>query len=235
VDDLIREHPERTNTEVMTTSQLTGPVAADQSPTRPGALRLLTAVLMPVGPAAVAVIRLIYPPDAATALAHPATMEAVLWLGFVATFALIPGAYTALGLLRRPTPRLYLWTGAFLLPGYLAMMTLGFFDTLWAAAPAAGLTPAQVEALGVAAEGVGPGMITLLVFVVGHIVGTVLLGVASLRGRLMPVVVAVALIISQPLHLVSVIAAQPVLDLVAWGLTAVGMAFLALHHLRTSD
>ena len=59
-------------------------------------------------------------------------------------------------------------------------------------------------------------MITLLVFVVGHIVGTVLLGVASLRGRLMPAAVAVALIISQPLHLVSVITAQPVLDLVAW-------------------
>ena len=59
-------------------------------------------------------------------------------------------------------------------------------------------------------------MITLLVFVVGYIVGTVLLGVASLRGRLMPAAVAVALIISQPLHLVSVITAQPVLDLVAW-------------------
>jgi len=219
----------------MTTSQFTSPaVATAASTTKPGGLRLLTAVLMPIGPAAVAVIRLIYPSDAATAIAHPATMEAVLWLGFVATFTLIPGAYAALGLLRRPTPRLYLWTGAFLLPGYLAMMTLGFFDTLWAAAPAAGLTPAQVEALGVAAEGVGPGMITLLVFVVGHIVGTVLLGVASLRGRLMPAAVAVALIISQPLHLVSVITAQPVLDLVAWGLTAVGMAFLAVRHVRAT-
>jgi hypothetical protein len=62
----------------------------------------------------------------------------------------------------------------------------------------------------------------------------VLLGVACLRARLMPTVVAVALIISQPLHLVSVITAQPVLDLVAWGLTAVGMAFLAVRLLRTT-
>ena len=219
----------------MTTSEFTSPaVAAEASTTKPGGLRLLTAVLMPIGPAAVAVIRLIYPPDAATAIAHPATMEAVLWLGFVATFTLVPGAYAALGLLHRPTPRLYVWTGAFLLPGYLAMMTLGFFETLWAAAPAAGLTQAQVEALGVAAEGVGPGMITLLVFVVGHIVGTVLLGAASLRGRLMPPVVALALIISQPLHLVAVMSAQPVLDLVAWGLTAVGMAFLAVRCVRAT-
>lgn len=219
----------------MTTSQSTSPAVATDAPTtKPGGLRLLTAVLMPIGPAAVAVIRLIYPPDAASAITQPATMEAVLWLGFVATFTLIPGAYAALGLLRHPTPRLYLWTGAFLLPGYLAMMTLGFFDTLWAAAPAAGLTLAQVEALGLAAESAGPGLVTLLIFVVGHIVGTVLLGVACLRARLMPTVVAVALIISQPLHLVSVITAQPVLDLVAWGLTAVGMAFLAVRR-ATSD
>lgn len=216
----------------MTSSEITDPATVVSSAPRRDGLRLLTAAAMPIGPAAVAVIRLIYPPDAASALASPDTMEAVLWLGFVATFTLIPGAYAALGLLRGPTPRLHLWTGAFLLPGYLAMMTLGFFDTLWAAAPAAGLALAQVETLGAAAESVGPGMITLLIFVLGHVVGTVLLGVASLRGRLMPTVVAVALIVSQPLHLVAVVAGQSVLDLVAWGLTAVGMGFLAVRHLR---
>ncbi len=219
----------------MTSSEITDPATVDAGVSRPDGVRLLTAALMPIGPAAVAVIRLIYPPDAAAALARPDTMEAVLWLGFVATFTLIPGAYAALGLLRGPTPRLHRWTGAFLLPGYLAMMTLGFFDTLWAAAPAAGLTLAQVETLGAAAESVGPGIITLLIFVLGHVVGTVLLGVASLRGRLMPTVVAVALIVSQPLHLVAVVAAQPVLDLVAWGLTAVGMGFLAVRHLRAGS
>lgn len=202
---------------------------------QPAVLRWLTAILMPLGPACVAVIRLIYPPDAATALANSETMETILWLGFVATFTLIPGAYAALGLLRQPTPRLYLWTGAFLLPGYLAMVTLGFFDTLWAAAPAAGLTPAQVEALGAATETVGPGMITLLIFVIGHITGTTLLGVATLRGRLVPVVVAIALIGSQPLHLASVIAGLPVLDLFAWGMTALGMAFLAARLVRQPD
>lgn len=215
-----------------TTSEISDQTRLDPPSSDPRWLRLLTAVLMPLGPAAVAVIRLIYPPDAATALTEPETMETVLWLGFVATFALLPGAYAALSLLGR-TPRLRLWTGAFLVPGYLAMMTLGFFDTLWAAAPAAGLSLAQVEALGTSAESVGPGMITLLVFVLGHIVGTVLLGVACLRGRLMPLGVAVAVMVSQPLHLVSVIIGQPVLDLVAWGLTALGMAFLAFRYART--
>lgn len=217
----------------MTTSQL-----ADQTGAATGStpdlhwLRILTAVLMPIGPAVVAVIRLIYPADAATALRQPETMETVLWLGFVATFTLIPGAYAALSVLRRPAPRLWLWTGGFLLPGYLAMMTLGFFDTLWAAAPSAGLGLEQVEALGRAAEGVGPGMITLLIFVLGHVVGTTLLGAAALRARLLPRPVAILLIISQPLHVVSVVVGAPVLDLIAWGLTAVGMGFLAVRYAR---
>lgn len=219
----------------MTTSELTAPVEpAPQATSGPRWLRLLGAALMPIGPAAVAVIRFIYPPDAATALSQPQTMDAVLWLGFVATFTLIPGAYAALTLLRRPTPRLWIWTGAFLLPGYLAMMTLGFFDTLWAAAPAAGLSLEQVENLGRAAEGAGPGMITLLVFVLGHVVGTTLLGIAALRARLMPAPAALAMIISQPLHVISVITALPVLDLVAWGLTALGMAFLAVRYVRAA-
>ena len=230
------------NTRTMTTSPLTTHTATasaggvDPGPAdrvgRPAALRWLTAILMPIGPACVAVIRLVYPPDAATALANPAIMEAVLWLGFVATFTLIPGAYAALGLLRRPTPRLYLWTGGFLLPGYLAMVTLGFFDMLWAAAPAAGMTVSQVDALSAATETVGPGPITLLIFVIGHIVGTTLLGVAALKGKLVPTVVAIALLVSQPLHLVSVIVGLPVLDLFAWGMTALGMAFLAARLVR---
>ena len=76
------------------------------------------------------------------------------------------------------------------------------------------------------------GPITLLIFVIGHIVGTTLLGVAALKGKLVPTVVAIALLVSQPLHLVSVIVGLPVLDLFAWGMTALGMAFLAARLVR---
>lgn len=85
--------------------------------------------------------------------------------------SLVPGAYAAVGLLRRRTPRLWLWATAFLLPGCLAMMTLRFLDTLWCPGgqPAAGLGAGR----GRAADTLVPTTITL--FVVGHIVGTVLL------------------------------------------------------------
>lgn len=217
----------------MTTSQLpqrTTPAATVAR--QPRALALLTALLMPVGPAAVAWIRMIYPGDAATALASPGTMTTVLWLGLVGTFTLVPGALAALSLLRPRTPRLWAWTGAFLVPGYLAMMTTGFFDTLWASAPAAGLTLAQVEALGAAVDQQAPPMVGLFVFVIGHVVGNVLLGIAAWRARLLPSWIALGLLVSQPLHVVSVVLAMPWLDLIAWGLTAVGMAFLALRYLR---
>ena len=55
---------------------------------------------------------------------------------------------------------------------------------------------------------------------------------AALKGKLVPTVVAIALIVSQPLHLVSVIVGLPVLDLFAWGMTALGMAFLAARLVR---
>lgn len=197
--------------------------------------RVVGAALMPVGPAAVAVIRLVYPPDAATALATPATMSLVLWLGVVATLTLLPGAYTALHLLSRYVPTLTVWTAVFLVPGYLAMYTLGFVDTVYAIAPAAGLTAEQAENLIAAADTLVPQTIALLIFVLGHIVGTVLLGVAALRARLLGVPAAVLLIVSQPLHLVSIVLGLPVLDLVAWGLTAVGMGMLAVRVLRTPD
>ena len=197
--------------------------------------RVLGAASMPVGPAAVAVIRSVYPPDAAAALAAPATMTIVLWLGVVATLTLLPGAYTALHLLHRYVPTLAVWTAAFLVPGYLAMYTLGFVDTVYAIAPAAGLTAGQAEALVAAADTLVPQTVALLLFVVGHVVGTVLLGVAARRARLLSMPVAVLMIASQPLHVVSIVLGLPLLDLLAWGLTALGMGMLAIRVLRTPD
>jgi uncharacterized membrane protein YdfJ with MMPL/SSD domain len=64
------------------------------------------------------------------------------------------------------------------------------------------------------------------VWVIGHILGTVLLGVAL--WRTIPVWAALALIVSQPLHLVAaVIVPNHLLDGLAWLLTAVGFAVTA--------
>ncbi len=74
------------------------------------------------------------------------------------------------------------------------------------------------------------------IFVVGHVVGTVLLGCALLRVSTVPRPAAWAVVVSQPLHFVAaVIVGSHWLDLVGWGLNAVGFAALSVLILRMSD
>jgi hypothetical protein len=71
-------------------------------------------------------------------------------------------------------------------------------------------------------------------FVIGHIVGAVLLG-AALWGTV-PRFACILLIVSQPLHFVAFVMLQNrVLDALAWGLTAVAFATCAVVILRTPD
>jgi hypothetical protein len=199
--------------------------------------RITAAVLMPVGPIAVAVLRFLVPnePVADAVSRDPAVYRAILTLGAVASFTLVPGAYAALTLVRRYRPVLSAWVGALLIPGYLALAALSAVDAIIVAGHDVGVEPAVVARLYGAVGELPILMITFLVFLVGHIVGTVLLGILAFRARLMPRAVAVLLAISQPLHLVAVIIASNALDLVAWGLTALGMAFLARRVLLTPD
>jgi hypothetical protein len=194
--------------------------------------RRVAAVLMPIGPAAVAVLRFVLPADPA---AHPGAQRLVVWLGLVAVLTLLPGALAAIRLLRRYTPLLATWIAALLVPGYLGMTALIAADAGTLGAIDLGLPAGQVTELSDATFAVPTMTILVLLFVVGHIAGTLLLGIAAFRARLMPRPVAVAMAVSQFVHLAAVIGGWPVVDLLAWTTTAVGMAFLARVVLRTPD
>jgi hypothetical protein len=74
-----------------------------------------------------------------------------------------------------------------------------------------------------------------MLFVVGHIVGLALLGIALWRGRIVPAWAALMIAISQPLHFVfAVIAPVHALDGLAWALTAIGFAAAAVVLMRKS-
>ncbi|MEU6414863.1 hypothetical protein [Microbispora sp. NPDC046933] len=220
---------------------MSGPVLAGAPPrTRrdPRTLgRVVSAILMPVGPACVAVIRFVIPGGSgdigAEIAADPGPQRLVVLLGLPALFTLLPGAYAALRLGRRHRPTLASWAAAFLIPGYLGMTVLGAGDFAVLAGHDIGMEPSAVTRL--SDEILVLTMIPVLVFVIGHIAGTVLLGVLAIRARLTPPVVAVLLTISQPLHLVAIVLTSAWLDLVAWGLTALGMAFLGVRLLRTPN
>jgi len=100
-------------------------------------------------------------------------------------------------------------------------------DYLAQAAPTAG-TPTSTTAALLDAVNVLPATATAsIVFVIGHILGGILLGIAL--WRVIPAWAAVALAFSQPLHFVfAVFVPNHLLDGVAWALTAVGFAAAAI-------
>lgn len=203
--------------------------------------RIGVAVLMPLGPAAVAVLRFVLPYDTgdsgpamlAKVTARPDAQRLVLWAGMIAVFTLLPGAFAALRLARGRAPALTLVAGALLVPGYLALTTLLAADQIALDSVIHHLPPAATGTLldVVAADPFSS--IYGMVFVVGHIAGTVLLAIALRRARRVPLWGALVLGLSQPLHLLAALSGNHPLDLVGWGMTAVGMAVAAVSLVST--
>lgn len=77
--------------------------------------------------------------------------------------------------------------------------------------------------------------LSLGVFVLGHVVGTALLGLALWRARVLPSWAGLLLAVSQPLHLVSVLIGSRPPDVLAWGSTAFAFAVASLALVRMSD
>jgi hypothetical protein len=218
-------------------------VAAAPAPVRTGRRSLLlVALLMPIGPACVALLRYLLPyftasdsaQTVAAAAAAPGRQSAVLWLGYLAALTLVPGVLAAARVTRAASPRLTDVALCLLVPAYLSMPVLMSGDHLLWAAPEAGVDAAATTSL---YDTMHPSLLVGIgVFVLGHVVGTVLLGVALLRSQRVPAAAAWALTVSQPLHFVAaVVVGSPTLDLLAWSLTAVGMAFAARALLAAPD
>jgi hypothetical protein len=212
---------------------------------RSGFDRTALAILMPIGPLAIAIVRGILPyfttdsntVMAAKVAAHQGAETAVIWLTFVAMLTMVPGVI-ALGMLaRRGSPRLgtaglVVATAAFL---SLFWSTVAGSDNVALAAARIGIRPGTTGALLDSMGRIFPIGLGTNIFVAGHIIGLVLLGIALWRGRVLPAWAALLIAISQVLHFVfAVIVPNHVLDGCAWGLTTVGFAAAALVLARKS-
>jgi hypothetical protein len=217
----------------------TNPPRDITSPNRPGFDRRALAILMPIGPLAIAIVRAILPYNttdsnatvAAKVAEHQGVEGVVIWLTFVALLTLVPGVI-ALGMLAR-------WGAPRLGTAGLVLACAGFMSLFWST-----VAGSDNVALGAARIGMSPvltgklldsigaipaiGLASTL-FVLGHIVGLALLGVALWRGRVLPAWAALMIAVSQPLHLVfAVVIPVHALDGLAWGLTAIGFAAAAV-------
>jgi hypothetical protein len=205
--------------------------------------RVAVAVLLPLGPLAVAAIRGYLPYFHATTteetVAQTAAalgrMDVTLWLSVVAMAALVPSTLGAARLAQRRAPVLSLIALTLLVPAYV-MLFFGSGDVTLRAVAATGIDPATAARIYDAAGATGPATLSLVVFVAGHVIGTVVLGAALWRARAVPTWAAIAVMVSQPLHFVAfvIVGSQP-LDVVAWGLTGLGLGVAGIRVLRTPN
>jgi hypothetical protein len=210
---------------------------------RPGPARMALAILMPVGPLAIAVVRGILPYTtadsnaamAARVAAHQGAEMIVVWMTFIAVLTLIPGVI-ALGLLaRRHAPRLGT-TGLVLAYAAFACLfwsSVAGADSIALGAARIAMPPGATGALITSVANIPPVGLGTGIFVLGHILSLVLLAVALWRGRVVPGWAALLLGGSQILHFVfAVVVPNQALDGCAWGLTAVAFAVAAVAFVR---
>jgi hypothetical protein len=191
-------------------------------------------LLVAIGPAAIAVLRYVLPYNttdnptqmAAKVIAHQSRESLAIWLGFVAIFATVPAVVWVGSYARRFSRRLGTAALAVLVPGFLALGLMMFSDlVMWTGAD----TGQSASDIGRMIDHMHPAaMGGEFVFVVGHILGMVLLGIALWRAPI-PRWIPLATIVCQPLHVFAgIVLASHAADLGAWGLNAVAFAALAV-------
>ncbi|WP_327006923.1 hypothetical protein OHA72_06350 [Dactylosporangium sp. NBC_01737] len=206
------------------------------------ARRVAAAVLLPLGPLSVAVLRGVLPYFGADGngetitqtAAHLGRQDAVLWLSVVALATLIPGTLAAGRLAQRRAPVLTFLGVGLLVPAFAALFFFAGDPTIRALAGGA-VDPETATRVLDAQAALAPVNAAGFLFVAGHILGMILLGAALWRADALPAWAAVAVIVSQPLHLAFVILGNQPLDAAAWGLTALGFTVAAARVLRTSN
>lgn len=197
--------------------------------------RWLAAALIPIGPAAVAVLRYVLPYDTvdnsatvvAKVLAAPDRQSLVLWLGFIAILTLVPAVFWVGRLARPGAPRLTTVALLLLIPGYLALPWQAATDLMVWMGARAGIDASTLTRL---LDSTHPTSdVAGVFFVAGHVFGTVLLGLALCASRAVPRWAAVLIMVSQPVHaLAAIVIVSHPLDLAGWGMQAVGFACCGL-------
>lgn len=200
-----------------------------------GASRWLAAFLMPAGPVAVAILRYLLPYDTtdtpavavAKIAAHPTSERLVLWLTLVAMLTLVPGALAAVRLASRRAPVLAALAALLLIPAYLSLFGIALVDEVGITAANGTVGVGTVGQIATLVNEFPTTTVFSALFVAGHVIGSILLAIALRRARRVGLAGCLILGISQPVHFLAAVSGNHPLDLIGWGMTAVGMAFAA--------
>jgi hypothetical protein len=211
-------------------------VAGGQSPAerRPRDLRTLrriaAAISIVLAPLAVGVVRATVPLTSssggkgaiAAMAANPAMSRVELTAGVIATFFL---PFAIVGLTRlvvRRAPVLAVLGGSLALVGWAMVPSLVTSDAITYEMARSGANSAQLAALWDQLNGNFAVSMLFTFFIVGHELGTLLLGIGLARARVVPVWAAAAVVIGIILHPVSFIVGIRAVDILAYALVTAG-------------
>ena len=203
--------------------------------------RYAAAAIMVVPATSVAVGRLFQTDDSDTRAAldliaqNPDRQLTFALLGYIGLLTVVPAFLGAARLARRRRPVLTTVAITVNLAAYLGSFAMGAIDSLYLVG--AQLPPEQRDAAAAVIDqmwSVGLAGFSTTLFVLGHIVGAVLMGLA-LRGSI-PTLGWLAMLLTTPVHVLAFVVLQvPALDLAAWLLMTVSFAFCAVRIIQMPD
>lgn len=219
----------------MTTTSSPAPTATGEA-RGPRAGRVLLAVSAVLGPLllAVTVGVLPYGTDDSTkeivaAIAEDkALIELSLWGWVLGLLLLVPGTL-AVGLLAMTrSPKLGLWGMAVFGTGLLAIAATPSLDQIALGGLAEGVSQEALVGVTDGTYDLVVNVVPSLYFVAAHVVGAILLGVALLRGRVVPAWAAWVLILSMPLNVAGFVTGVAPVTVVSFVMLAVGFGAAGL-------
>ncbi len=191
----------------------------------------LLGLTAPLAAVAIAVLRFALPYDTpdgtdeayAGMIAAPTFTSAQMWFGLL-TPVVLSGVLAVLWVVRRRVPMLATVAAVLTVPGYLALLAADSVSPVLVDLVAHGQLDADAaRPIALAVQAMPQADAAISAFVLGHLLGTILLGIALWRSRALPAWVGILLAVSQPVHLVAAMTGNHPLDLAAWGATALCM------------
>ena len=203
--------------------------------------RYAAAIILPIPPTCVAIGRLFQTDDSDTRrtldliAANPYRQFTFALLGFIGILTVVPAFLAAAGLSRRRRPVLTTIALTVNLAGYLGAFAMAAIDNLYligALLPADQRDVAAIMIDKMWSSGI-PGVSTNL-FVLGHVLGAILMGLA-LRGSI-ATIGWLAMLLTTPMHVLAFVVLQmPALDLAAWLLMTLAFVCCAVKIIKTPN
>lgn len=168
---------------------------------------------------------------------YPTEFLLMTAFALVGVLIMIPGLLAGLRILRPGRPRLGLWAVVLMLSGYVSYfgVVMTNFDTIGLAQYALAHPDVDAGAILDAAQASPVQTAFFVLFVIGNLIGTLLLGLAVILSRTLPWYAGALIICWTIGHVINIVGGGEWFAVAGGALEVVGLSILAMVTLRTSD